>query len=82
MMLMFNKIAPNKYMDIPINTLVTYPNGTLADEVNLTEFPMYVNNYKIDIVDEEIVVYKYSNNGYKRLTNITQCMNLLKKYNI
>lgn len=77
-----NNLSANKHMDIPISTLVTYPDGTLADEVNLTEFPMYVNNYKIDIEDEEIVVYKYSNDGYKQITNITQSMNLLKKYNI
>lgn len=80
--LSIDKLTLNKYRDITINTLVTYPDGTLADEVNLTEFPMYVNNHKIDIEDEEIVVYKYCNDGYKRLTNITQSMNLLKKYNI
>ena len=80
--LSIDKLTPNKYRDISISALVTYPNGTLADDVNLTEFPMYVNNYKIDIENEEIVVYKYCNDGYKRLTNITQCMNLLKKYNI
>ena len=81
-LLTINNLSTNKHMDIPISTLVTYPDGTLADEVNLTEFPMYVNNHKIDIEDEEIVVYKYCNDGYKRLTNITQSMNLLKKYNI
>lgn len=80
--LMDDKLILPKRMDIPINMLITYPDGTLADEVNLTEFPMYINEYKIDIEDEEIVVYKYCINGYKRLTNITQCMNLLKKYNI
>lgn len=81
-LLIISNLYTSKHINIPINTLVTYPDGTLADEVNLTEFPMYINDYKIDIIDEEIVVYKYTNDGYKQLTNITQSMNLLKKYNI
>ena len=67
---------------IQLNGLYYYPDGTLADDIDEDEFPIFINEYLIDIENGEIVVYKYKCDGYKKITNITQSMNLLKRFNI
>ena len=67
---------------IQLNDLYYYPDGTLADNIDEDEFPMFINEYLIDIEHGEIVVYKYKHDGYKKITNITQSMNLLKQFSV
>lgn len=67
---------------IQLNNLCYYPDGTLADDIDEDEFPMFIDEYLIDIEHGEIVVYRYKCDGYKKITNITQSMNLLKQFNV
>ena len=70
------------HFNIQLNGLYYYPDGTLADDIDEDEFPMYIDEYLIDIEHGEIVVYRYKCDGYKKITNITQSMNLLKEFSV
>ena len=64
------------------DNVIYYPDGTLADHVDRNEFPLYINDFMIDIINGEITVFKFVEREYKLIKNVTAQMNLLKKFNI
>ena len=70
------------HSNIQLNGLYYYPDGTLIDDIDKDKFPMFINEYLINIENGEIVVYKCKCDGYKKITNITQSMNLLKQFGV